>query len=244
MNEPDWVEATELIIGFESFRAFPYDDAHPNRRWLKGMPLEGTLTIGFGSTDPAVVMPFVESGREMTREQAMADFQRVLPTYWKKTSVNFTTELNGNQCAALTSLSYNAGPAGIRQRAPELLAAINERRFDQSVEIWRTSVIRAGSKFEKGLRRRRAAEAALFAKPPAGGSVVGGVIEMPMEFTYIFGGEDFLWLGVERIHTRCANADVLEGLKKGRQIVGLGEKSRQFHEFLSTLARNANVRMG
>lgn len=244
MNEPDFEAAADLIISFESFRAFPYDDAHPNRRWFKGMPIDGTLTIGFGITDPAVVMPFVESGAEISREAALADFRRVLGGYWERTSPNFTTQLNANQCAALASLSYNAGPAGIRVKAPSLLTAINERRFDDAAEIWKTSIIKPGSEFETGLRRRRAAEAALFGKPMVRTLRPPGEIELPEAFTYIFDGKDFLWLGAERIHTRCASTDVLEGLTRGRQIVALGERSREFHDFLATLSRNAGLLTG
>lgn len=245
MNVPDFDAASELIIGFESFRPFPYDDAHPNRRFFKSMPLEGTLTIGFGNTDPAVVLPFVESGGEMTREEALADFRRILPGFWKKTSGHFTTALNGNQCAALTSLSYNAGPAGIRVHAPALLAAINEGRFADAAELWKSSIINAGTKFETGLRRRRAAEAALFATAPRRDrNPLGADMDLPTEFTYILDGVDFLWLGPERIHTRCASADVLEGLKRGGQIVGLGKRSAQFHAFLRSAAENANFAIG
>lgn len=244
MNEPDFEAAADLIITFESFRAFPYDDAHPNRRWFTGMPIDGTLTIGFGITDPAVVMPFVESGGEISREAALADFRRVLSGYWERTSGNFTTQLNRNQCAALTSLSYNAGPAGIRLKARSLLTAINERRFDDAAEIWKTSIIDPGSRFETGLRRRRAAEAALFAKPDVRTLLPPEAMAVPEAFTYIFEGKDFLWLGAERIHTRCASIDVLEGLTRGRQIVALGEKSREFHEFLANLATNARLLTG
>ena len=65
-----------------------------------------------------------------------------------------------------------------------------------------------------------------------------------MEFTYIVNGEDFLWLGAERIHTRCASPDVLEGLKGAKQIVGLGVKSQQFHDFLTNIAINAKFATG
>lgn len=60
-----------------------------------------------------------------------------------------------------------------------------------------------------------------------------------MEFTYVFNNQDFLWLGAERILTRCGSPEVLESLKGAKQIVGLGVRSEQFHEFLSNIAKNA-----
>lgn len=68
--------------------------------------------------------------------------------------------------------------------------------------------------------------------------------QLPMEFTYIVEGQDWLWLGAERIHTRCASPDVLEGLKKGNQIVGMGDRGKQFHEFLKSVAENAKFTTG
>lgn len=168
MNEPDWQAATELILEFESFRPYPYDDASPNRRWYRGMAVRGTLTIGYGETNEAIVMSYVDSGREMSEKEAWDRFQLVVPRYWRDTAKYFTTELNPNQCAALTSLSYNAGGAGIKMHAPRLLAAINERRFDDAVALWKESIIMRGTIFEAGLRRRRQAEAALFARPWSG----------------------------------------------------------------------------
>lgn len=60
-----------------------------------------------------------------------------------------------------------------------------------------------------------------------------------MEFTYISNNEDWLWLGSERIHARCAVGSVLETLKSAKQIVGLGKKESEFHQFLLSLAKNA-----
>jgi len=61
-----------------------------------------------------------------------------------------------------------------------------------------------------------------------------------MEFTYIVNNEDWLWLGAERVHARCASGEVLEGLKKVNQIVPLGTQPATFHDFLSGISKNAN----
>lgn len=61
---------------------------------------------------------------------------------------------------------------------------------------------------------------------------------LPTQFTYIFNGtEDWIWLGAERVHTRCAVASVLEGLKSAGQLVGLGPREPGFHQFLLDLSR-------
>lgn len=80
--------------------------------------------------------------------------------------------------------------------------------------------------------------------PPLEGQPSTEESKLPMEFTYVFNGEDFLWLGAERIHTRCASPDVLEGLKSAKQIAGLGVKSQQFHDFLKGIASNAKFATG
>lgn len=72
--------------------------------------------------------------------------------------------------------------------------------------------------------------------PPPGHPVLS---DLPSEFSYITNGEDWLWLGGERIHTRCGSVPVLQGLTAGRQIVQLGPKSDEFHQFLTSVANNA-----
>lgn len=63
--------------------------------------------------------------------------------------------------------------------------------------------------------------------------------DLPMEFTYITNGQDFIWLGAERIHARTGSGATLEALKRGKQIVALGDVGPEVHEYLSSLARNA-----
>lgn len=63
---------------------------------------------------------------------------------------------------------------------------------------------------------------------------------LPGEFTYIANGEDWLWLGSERIHARCGSVPVLEGLAVGHQITRLGPQSDEFHQYLVGVAHNAS----
>lgn len=63
--------------------------------------------------------------------------------------------------------------------------------------------------------------------------------KFPMEFTYITGGEDWVWLGTERVFTRCGSGKVLEALKDGTQLVALGPQPDEVHTYLTNLAKNA-----
>lgn len=177
-TEPDWEKLEALILPGEGFRPFPYDDAKPEAgRWRPGQPLLGTLTIGFGETRKDIVQRFVASGAEMTRDEALALYrERIKRDYWVPGSRHITTELNPHQAAALASLFYNSGPDGPKRFAPELLAAINQRRFGDVarpnpkpppawIGLWAEAIINRGTKFEQGLRNRRQAEMALFAEP-------------------------------------------------------------------------------
>lgn len=67
-----------------------------------------------------------------------------------------------------------------------------------------------------------------------------GAGDLPAAFTYIADGtEDWLWLGAERIHARCAVASVLDGLASARQVVSLGHQELGFHRFLRELSEKA-----
>lgn len=119
----------------------------------------------------------------------------------------------------------------VRERAAELGLC-----FPVKKEIWHAQPV------EITLSSRFAGARALIPSPES--PFNPEELELPMEFTYIFDDKDFLWLGAERIHTRCAVGDVLEGLKKARQIEALGKQSERFHEFLSGIAKSAQFTIG
>ncbi len=167
--EPDWDKALELIIEEEAFVPFPYDDLDPHfphPRWMGGTAV-GTPTIGYGETLPDIVNAFVESGGLMTESEARTLLAARVKGFWNQTKRHFTVELNPNQGAAAVSMAYNKGADGMRLHAPDLLAAINERRFDDAAELWKSSLVRSlktGQKLD-GLVRRRAKESVLFSTP-------------------------------------------------------------------------------
>jgi len=171
--EPDWENALQLIMEEEGFVPFPYDDLDghfPHPRWTGGAHV-GTPTIGFGETDPAVVQRFVDSGGLMTETEAKALLAERVKGFWEQTKRHFTVELGPNQAAAVVSLAYNKGANAMKRFAPDLLAAINERRFADAAELWKTRLVRSLATGEEsgpplaGLIRRRAKESTLFSTP-------------------------------------------------------------------------------
>ena len=171
--EPDWDNALELIMEEEAFVAFPYDDMDgrfPHPRWMGG-PHVGTPTIGFGETRPDIVSSFVASGADMTEAEARTLLAERVKGFWNDTKGNFTVELGPNQAAAVVSMAYNKGANAMKRFAPDLLAAINEGRFADAAELWKTSLVRSlrtgveSGPALGGLIRRRAKESVLFATP-------------------------------------------------------------------------------
>lgn len=160
--EPDWNAAAAVCLMSEGFFPYPYDDAYYPARRYTGGPIVGTLTIGYGETDRAYIDAHWNG---VSEPEARARYMSRAPGYWSAFQRYLRTELSRNQGAACVCMAYNAGSAGMHLYAPALLAAINRRDFAYAAEIWKTSIIMRGSRWEAGLRRRRAAESRLFATP-------------------------------------------------------------------------------
>lgn len=139
----------------------------------------------------------------------------------------FGDGLDGGTFALAVDFVTDAALDAVRAKAAELQLCFptGEKWHAQPIEITVSA-------------RVAGAEALVPAFKPVDPSV------LPAEFTYIFGGEDWLWLGAERVHTRCASAAVLEGLKNAKQLVGLGEKTQEFHDSLTNLAHNSGFLEG
>ena len=107
----------------------------------------------------------------MTEPEARALLAERAKGFWNDTKRHFTVELGPNQAAAVVSMAYNKGANGMKRFAPDLLAAINQRRFDDAAELWKTSLVRSlATGVESGpplggLIRRRAKESVLFSTP-------------------------------------------------------------------------------
>lgn len=139
----------ELIHSFESYRGTTYKDPGPT-----GLPITG----GWGTTRDENGEPFKLG---FTREQAYWDrlFARDLDKFEKGVAarINHATQA---QFDALVSLAYNIGLGNFERST--LLKKHNAGDYaGAKAEFARWN--RAGGKILKGLTRRRAAEAALYA---------------------------------------------------------------------------------
>lgn len=217
--EPDFKAAFDLCVEFEGFFSYPYDDldtSRPKKRYQSG-PVKGTVTIGYGETDPAIVRHYIESGGEMSKAEATELLTRRIAEAWAGTKRFLTTDLDPNQGAALSSVAYNAGPAGLKRFAPETLTAINERRFADVARpdpgtrfgwagLLTTSVTRDQSgQVSAGLVRRRASEAALFAR--------AWVAKAPLMFTCGIPGKG-AWLVTGATRVPVLSGDTLTKLHR------------------------------
>lgn len=60
--------------------------------------------------------------------------------------------------------------------------------------------------------------------------------ELPMRFTYIADGEDFVYLTEERFHGRLPFGDFLDAIKGQKAVENWGKQSSEFHAGVSALA--------
>lgn len=142
-----------LIKSFEKCRLVAYQE-------------QGDIpTIGWGNTfykDGSKV----KLGDEITQQEADELFDYWLERdYVPSVERALKVELNENQFSALVSYRYNVSPKSFIES--ELLGLINRYKNHASLieSVWKTTNIRKGSRFERGLTRRRIAEAKLYLTP-------------------------------------------------------------------------------
>ncbi len=115
----------------------------------------GVWTIGYGHTAG------VHSGMTITQAQADAYLQQDIAKFEGYVNnpayVPITEQLNQNQFDALTSFAFNLGAGNLRKLCKGRTAAQIARAM--------TQYCKANGKVLAGLKRRRAAEQALFNKP-------------------------------------------------------------------------------
>lgn len=115
----------------------------------------GVWTIGYGHTAG------VHSGMTITQAQADAYLQQDIAKFERYVNnpayVPITEQLNQNQFDALVSFAFNLGAGNLRKLCKGRTAA----QIAQAM----TQYCKANGKVLAGLRRRRAAEQALFNKP-------------------------------------------------------------------------------
>lgn len=116
----------------------------------------GVLTIGVGHTGPDV-----KPGMRITQAQSDALLSADLAKFEKAVARNVKVALTQNQFDALVSFTYNLGEGNLRSST--LLKRVNAGDMaGAAAEFGKWN--KAGGMVLAGLTRRRAAEAALFAK--------------------------------------------------------------------------------
>lgn len=144
-------EGLALIKRFEGFRADAYRDA------------VGVWTIGFGHTAQAGP-PAVMAGMRVSREEAAAILAADVEQFATGVRAAVTVPLSDGQFSALVSFTYNVGLGAFR--GSSVLKAVNAGDFAAvpgRLALW----VKAGGRTLPGLVKRRAAEAALFARATA-----------------------------------------------------------------------------
>jgi GH24 family phage-related lysozyme (muramidase) len=138
----------------QTLRGVPIPDAV---RIVKGKELSGApWTIGYGFTEG------VNEGDTMTQAEGNARLARELVGYRDSVRAACKVEPNENQLAALVVCAWNIGKGAIASSS--MVKAHNRSDFAAAARafaLWN----KAGGKVVDALVRRRAAEAALYAKP-------------------------------------------------------------------------------
>jgi lysozyme len=159
----------DLLKRWEAFIPFAYDDFDPpkTRRKIKpGDKVNGTLTVGYGSTG-AHVKPGMTITEAEASDMLLADLDRFERAVDRKVIVPLTD----NQFAALVSFCFNVGEGNFGSST--LLKKLNRGDY-ASVPSELAKWVTSKGKRMQGLVNRRAAEAGLWAK---GAFVSGNTID-------------------------------------------------------------------
>lgn len=152
-------EGLKLIKQWESFIPFAYDDFDPPKKRRKIQPgdrVNGTLTIGYGSTGA-----HVQPGERVTEAEASELLLDDLDRFERCVERKVVVPLNDNQFAALVSFCFNVGEGAFS--GSTLLKKLNKGDYN-SVPAELAKWVTSKGKRMQGLVNRRAAEAGLWAK--------------------------------------------------------------------------------
>jgi len=137
------LRSTDLIKEFEGFRSFSYKD------------LGGVWTIGYGRTEG------VKEGDTTTREDEDAFLRETVNKLKDDILSLVDVPLRENEIDALISFVYNVGIGNFKRST--LLRLLN-RGWKEQVPAQLTRWCKVNGQEYGGLKRRRAAEAALWSK--------------------------------------------------------------------------------
>jgi len=119
----------------------------------------GKVTIGFGNTYYEDGTP-VKMGDKITRQRGEELFKSVVKKFEDQVREVVTSKINENQLGALVSFTYNLGIGNLKKST--LLKKINRNPHDPTIPFEFLKWVSPGTKFEKGLRRRRIKESELY----------------------------------------------------------------------------------
>ena len=156
----------KLIKEFEKDVLRIYDDQQPQVILTADTKILGTLTGGYGHTDP-----YLRWDTPVTQEQADTWFQqdalhKVIDPIYKKID-GVIDQLTDNQYSALCAFVYNLGTGDPRRPEWTIWKRIRSKQFDQVPQEMAKFVNVNGQK-SLGLVRRRAAEQILWSTDEPG----------------------------------------------------------------------------
>jgi GH24 family phage-related lysozyme (muramidase) len=101
-----------------------------------------------------------EEGQEITKERAEELYRKDLASCEASVKRAINVPMTLDMYAACVAFSYNGGNKGFA--TSETASLINQKKYKEAFERWKTEKINLGTKTEKGLRKRREKESALF----------------------------------------------------------------------------------
>lgn len=152
-------DGLSLLKRWEAFIPFAYDDfdsPKKRRRIQPGDKVNGTLTIGYGSTGV-----HVKPGMTITEAEASELLLDDLDRFERCVERKVVVPLNDNQFAALVSFCFNVGEGAFG--GSTLLKRLNKGDYNSAPAELAKWVTSKGKRMQ-GLVNRRAAEAGLWAK--------------------------------------------------------------------------------
>ncbi len=137
----------KLIQHFESCRLESYQDS------------KGIWTIGWGNTQYENGLS-VKKGEVITQQRADELFKTIVSRFDSGVTKRIRSTVTQNMFDALVSFTYNCGFRNLDEST--LLKKVNKNPNDISIREEFMKWINKGSSFERGLTRRRKAEADLY----------------------------------------------------------------------------------
>ena len=101
-----------------------------------------------------------EEGQEITKERAEELYRKDLASCEASVKRSINVPMTLDMYAACVAFSYNGGNKGFA--TSETASLINQKKYKEAFERWKTEKINLGTKTEKGLRKRREKESALY----------------------------------------------------------------------------------